>query len=165
MQGTDELLTVAELAIGLAGFSAVVVSFTHRGGLRKVDRLLFVQLLAVAGGAVLLSFVPFLFDHAGLAGPSLWVGSSIVMLVLTIVLSALLGIPTYRLGLFASMPLGRASVIAHCSVPLLNFASQIANVVGWPLDSGPLLYMVGLLLWLAIAGMLFATLVLLGARE
>ena len=67
------------------------------------------------------------------------------MLVLAIVLSALLGIPTYRLGLFASMPLGRASVIAHCVVPLLNFASQIANVVGWPLDSGPLLYMVGLL--------------------
>jgi hypothetical protein len=34
MEAREELLTIAEIAVGLAGFSGVVVAFLQRGGLR-----------------------------------------------------------------------------------------------------------------------------------
>jgi hypothetical protein len=165
MQAIDELLTIAELAIGLSGFSAVVVSFTHRGGLREVDRFSFVALLTTAGTAIVLSFAPFLFNHAGLVGPALWACSSAVMLVLWVVVAASMVSRSYRIGLWSSMPLGRPAAAAMGGIPMLNLPLQIGNVVGWPMDPGPLLYVIGLLLWLAVAGMLFAYLVLVGAEE
>ena len=64
MEASDELLTIAELAIGLAGFSGVVIAFAHQGGLRAVDRFFFIALISIAGTAALLAFVPGVFHRA-----------------------------------------------------------------------------------------------------
>ncbi len=45
MEASDELLTIAELAVGLAGFSGVVVAFTRQGELSLTDRYRFIGLL------------------------------------------------------------------------------------------------------------------------
>ena len=165
MRATDELLTIAELAIALAGFSAVVVAFTHRGSLRDAERFYFAALLATAGSAVLLSFVPFLFSHAGFLGPSLWLRASVAMILVWILLLGSTVASSYRAGLWTSQPLGPFAGTVMGIVPALILPLQIANVVGWPMDSGPLLYLASLVLWLATAGMLFAFLVLVGADE
>ncbi len=42
---------------------------------------------------------------------------------------------------------------------------QLANLAGWPMAPGPLFYLTGLVLWLAVAAFFFASLVLYRARE
>ena len=42
---------------------------------------------------------------------------------------------------------------------------QLANLAGWPLAPGPLFYLIGLVLQLALAAFFFASLVLYRARE
>ena len=76
MEASDELLTIAELAIGLAGFSGVVVAFTYRGELRATDRYRFIGLFTQALTVALLSFVPFGFHHADQVGAAIWRASS-----------------------------------------------------------------------------------------
>ncbi len=65
MEASDELLTIAELAVGLAGFSGVVVVFRGQGGLRLVDRFRFLSVLSQALTVLVLAFVPFGFRHGG----------------------------------------------------------------------------------------------------
>ena len=55
MEGVDALPTIAEMAIGLAGFSAVVAAFTIRGELSQTDRSRFLLLFTTAFVAALLA--------------------------------------------------------------------------------------------------------------
>ena len=162
MEAAGELLTIAELAIGLAGFSGVVVAFAHRNGLREDDRFYFVALLFSAFSAVLVAFVPMVFHHAGLAGPALWMASSTVALIVGVVLGASMLV---RARGIVWQPIGNSYAVAQFVVVFALVLSQILNLIGWPMEPGPALYVVGLLLWLAAAGMVFALLVLVGAQE
>jgi hypothetical protein len=70
MEAADELLTISELAIVLAGFSGVVAAFGHRNGLGRDQRFFFIALVTVALSTVILAFVPFLL-HSG--GVMVWI--------------------------------------------------------------------------------------------
>ena len=164
MEASGELLTIAELAIGLAGFSGVVVAFTRGKGLRPTDRYRFIALFSLAISALVLAFVPFGFHHAGQAGSALWMRSSVVMLAFWVSVFLLLGVrfrPEFsadeQISNWLSAPLWGLSLLT----PLL----QVANLIGWPMESGPLLYLSGLILWLVTSSFFFALLVLFGARE
>lgn len=80
MEAADELLTLAELAIGLAGFSGVVVAFAHQGELTPLDRWRFAGLLSLSMGAAVAAFVPSIFHHLGFSGAPLWRASSLTFL-------------------------------------------------------------------------------------
>jgi len=162
MDAVDELLTITELAIGLAGFSGVVVAFTRREGLRQDDRYYFVALLSSTFSAVLLAFVPVVLHHVGFAGSALWKGSSAVMLIVWVILNATMLVRARRI---TWNPIGKSFGNAQFGLTLAALSSTIANLVGWPMESGAALYLVGLVLWLASAGMVFALLVLVGAQE
>ena len=92
MEASDELLTIAELAIGLAGFSGVIVAFTHRDGLSEVNRNHFIVLFSTAISAVFMAFVPFGFHYQGKVGPALWESSSLVMLIVGAAIAIALGV-------------------------------------------------------------------------
>ena len=164
MEASEELLTIAELAIGLAGFSGVVVAFNRGGGLRPTDRFRFIALFTSALSVLVVAFVPFGFHHAGQTGRVLWMGSSAVQLVSWLAIFLVLGIrfrPEFdtdeQLSNWVSVPLyGLSSLI-----PILQFA----NLMGWPMEPGPLLYLAGLILWLVSTCFLFALLVVFGARD
>ena len=160
MQASDELLTIAELAIGFAGFSGVVAAFTHRTGLSETDRYLFIILFTVALLAVFASFVPFGFHYLGSAGPALWFGSSVVTLIAGVVIGAVLGVAAPASLRAAKLPGFLNGAVVTLGLPLMIFACHVFNIVGWPTESGPLLYVAGLLLWLLIAGANFLRLVL-----
>ena len=85
MEASEVLLTIAEMAIGLAGFSGVVLAFTYQGRLRPSDRYRFIGLFTQALTVALLCFVPFGFHYASLVGVSIWRGSSSVMVLLTLI--------------------------------------------------------------------------------
>ncbi len=163
MEASDELLTIAELAIGIAGFSGIVVAFSHRRGLRETDRWRFITLFLLAMLALILAFVPFGFHHAGQAGPALWKGSSAVMLVFSIGVTwfVLARVPEFPIEQQLSKPFSAAI----WGTAILRNSLEVANVVGWPLESGALLYLVSLILWLVMAAVMFASLVIFGATE
>jgi hypothetical protein len=165
MEAADELLTIAQLAIGLAGFSGVVVAFSRQEGLREIDRFYFIALLTCAFTAVLLAFVPFFFHHEGLTGAALWKGSSIVMLIFWILVVGGLGIGGIRLPNNQASQFGISNTIVLCAVPLFNIPCMIANIAGYPMEPGANLYLVGLFLWLTVSVLVFTHLVLIGVQE
>jgi hypothetical protein len=164
MEASEELLTIAELAIGLAGFSGVVVAFNRGEGLRPTDRFRFIAMFTAALSVLVVSFVPFGFHHAGTTGPALWMGSSAVQLASWVSIFLVLGVrfrPEFgadeQLTSWVSLPLYGLSGL----IPIL----QVANIIGWPMEPGPLFYLAGLILWLVGTSFLFALLVVFGARK
>lgn len=71
MELRDELMTVAELAVGIAGFSAVVVAFLHGGHLNENESTRFRALIVTAGCTVGLAFVPSLLENSRFSGSPL----------------------------------------------------------------------------------------------
>ena len=76
MQASDELLTIAEISIALAGFSGVVVAFAYQGVLSSIDRWRFAGLLSLSVGAAVVAFVPSILELFGHTGSSIWRGVS-----------------------------------------------------------------------------------------
>ena len=159
MEASDELLTIAELAIGLAGFSGVVVAFTYRGKLGPADRFRFLGLFSQALTIALLAFVPFGFHHAGQVGATMWRASSgiaVLFWVLNAWLMASHLIPEFS----PEEALPRYAEGTVWTLGAINLLLQLANLAGWPAAPGALFYLTGLVLWFAVAAFFFATLVL-----
>ena len=163
MKGADELLTIAELAVGLAGFAGVVVAFTRRGKLKGAERHRFANLFSQALFGTALCFVPFAFHHAGQVGPALWSASSGVMVVLWVCGALWRGSHPPDISSEEMPP--RAFIVALVGLPIFNLLLQIANFVGWPMESGVLSYMLGLLIWISFPALQFAILILYRAEE
>jgi peptidoglycan biosynthesis protein MviN/MurJ (putative lipid II flippase) len=166
MEATDELLTIAELAIGLAGFSGIVVAFSPQRGLRDVARFYFIALITCSFTAVLLAFLPSFFHHGGVVGTAMWKSSSVVMLFLYVLVIAGLGIRVSRTpSVYEAHHLGIHASIGVCTAALLTAVCIIMNIVGYPMEPGATLYLVGLFLWLTVTAFMFTYLVLVGSQE
>ena len=158
MQASDELLTIAELAIALAGFSGVVVAFAHQGKLTAIDRSRFAGLLSLSMGAAVVAFVPSLLHFLGLAGPALWRGSSVAFIVIAVLFLTLVAVGRSSQPIDTDTP--RILLVVNIGITILTYVSQLSNALGWPLSPGPALLVFGLLMWLVSASMLFGLLVL-----
>jgi hypothetical protein len=160
MQATEELLTIAELAVALAGFSGVVVAFTRHGEFTPIDRLRFLSCLSLAMGAAVVSFVPSLLHLQGLSGPSLWQVSSLTFFLFAILYFAIFPLRARRAirddG--GAPPTGPTAVVAVLSGG--NLLAQGFNVLGWPYSPSPSVFVGGLVVWLVVAAGSFAFLVL-----
>ena len=165
MDASNELLTIAELAVGLAGFSGVVAALSHRGKLGEIDRFHFIILFSVSFIAVFLCFVPFAANKFTPDIPTLWMASSSIMLVVSVLTAFALNraVPD---SLRAAPPTGLlGGQLIGSGLPLAIFLSQIANIIGWPLGSDSLLYVAGVLGWLLVAGLNFLRIILHGPTE
>ena len=74
MEGSEILQLLAELAIGVLGFSGVVAVLGRRSGgdWSLVDRSRFLWMVWVTTLVLVSSLIPFLLHHSGIAGPPLW---------------------------------------------------------------------------------------------
>ncbi len=160
MQASDELLTIAELAVALAGFSGVVVAFAHQGKLTTLDRWRFAGLLLLSMGAAVIAFVPSLLHFLGLTGPALWRGSSVAYLVVAVLFLTLFTPRLRRISQGLADVTPRPFLVVNIGLTVLTYASQLSNAVGWPYSPGPALLVFGLLMWLVTASMFFGLLVL-----
>lgn len=154
MELQDELLTVAELAITIAGFAAVVTAFTTRGSLHANDIARFRILILCAGVAAALAFVPSLLFSLGYSGAGLWGTASAVMVVVALVSWA------------ASRMQGRgepsgspAAMLAVASLGIFNLVLQVANATGLIWTPGGAAYLAGILIWLAVTVAFFVVIV------
>ena len=161
MAGADALLTVAEMAIGLAGFSAVVAAFTTRGQLTPQDRSRFLWLFTTAFAAALLAFVPIVLSEASLEGAHLWRASSSIMVVIWVLTMGSWGVtelrerrdPSIALNSFAKGPLLVVPSIA-------NVTLQAINVWGGAWEASAAIYILGTLCWLYAAALVFMSMVI-----
>ena len=118
MEGAEILQLLAELAVGVLGFSGVVAVLGRRsaGEWSPVDRSRFFGLVWMTTLVLVSSLIPFLLHHGGIAGPPLWGWcSAIAAAAWTLV---------YAVGLFAG------SVRWHN--PSRPGVSKLAALYVWP---------------------------------
>ncbi|MGH0029387.1 MAG: hypothetical protein ACQGVC_06330 [Myxococcota bacterium] len=164
MEGRDELLTIGEIAVGIAGFSGVIAAFLQRGGLDRIDALRFINLFATAFAALLLAFAPIAVALLGYEGAALWSRASGVMLFAWMLNSALANYVFRDLR----SALGVESLWPAVLVTLpsfANLAAQLLNAGGWLWTPGFLAYLFGLLVYLYAAGLMFVYIVLFRPAE
>lgn len=160
LDASEELLGIAQIAVGMAGFAGVAAAILLERSFQRDDQLRFLSLFFSTIAVVLLSFLPLLLGHAGMAAEAVWRWASAGFLA--VALAALpLGVRIAREARtfekvpppWAFLPLWGLFVIA----PIL----QTANLIGSWDGPGPLPYLVGLLAWLGAGALLFVIIVLL----
>jgi hypothetical protein len=158
LPGTDELLTTAQLAMALAGFSGVVSVFMQSGPLEKTDGLRFLIIFASGISVLALSFVPLVLNYAGLDSSSLWRISSLVQFL------AFGGNLVYFGPRLLSSDVPKpplAIMVVATGGNWLMLGLQVANVIGWPMSPGPFAYLAGLWIFLVSSATFFAGIILL----
>lgn len=159
VDGTDELLTIAEVSVGLAGFAGVVAVFQQKTDFTTTDRIRFVAIFAGSLGALFLSFVPLALARSEWAGAGIWRWSSLIMLVIWSAGVSVVPWGLRRIG--SEMPISKLALALLLVPTLANGVLQLLNVTGWWWEPGPVAYIVGLLVWLYAAAMMFVYSVLL----
>ena len=161
MELRDELLTVAELAVGIAGFSAIVAMFSRQGEYHLADVNRFRALFTTAAAAVGFAFVPVLLSDFGFSGQSLWRVASAIMIALWIaqVIPTSLSIRKLRQEDRANGPT-RPFLLAVFVPAVLNAILQVLNTsaVVWSPTGG--VYLIGTLVYLWCSAAAFVDLVL-----
>jgi hypothetical protein len=160
IQGGDVLLTMAQIAIGLAGFSGVVAAFSQTREFPAADRIRFLMLIGGTFFVILLAFVPLLLELGGLQEPGLWRWASGIWLV-----AFFTGAPLVLVGRRIIVREGRPapgwSVALVLLVAMAACLAQLGNVMNWPFQSGPLPFLFALIAGLIGSGSIFVYLVLI----
>ena len=156
----DTLRTLAEIAVGFAGFASIVVAFRHQRETWTVaDARLYRVMLNNSLAACAFALLPLALAEFPLSRDLLWAASSAV--VITHV--------AYRL-LVTFGARNRVTSLAiwgsDWTLPIIiaaQFALQAVNIFGYPIErsSGP--YVAGVGLYLASAGQSFFRLLVLPA--
>ena len=160
MQASEELLTIAELAIALAGFSGVVVAFGHKGQLTAIDRMRFFCLLTLSVGVAVMAFLPAVLHLLGISGSLLWRVPSTVFLVVSVPYYIVVAPRLMRSARGLDVLPPKSFLILAFSLMSLHLALLLCNAVGWPYSPSAALFVCVLIVWLVLASMFFGILVL-----
>lgn len=146
MNPADSLPVIAEISLGIAGFTAIVsVLRQPGGGIARQDVVRSVYLLAYASATLLLALLPSLLAAIGFESATAWRLSSGAM-----ALTALPGLGFIPRGtMLSEAPRHAALIWALVVCGALNLALQLANAAGmlgpthlWPFLLGLLWYLV-----------------------
>lgn len=127
MDTPESLQTIAEIGVAFAGFSGLIVALRKSAGpLTEVQKYRLQVLLSLAFGAMFLSFVPELLYDFGASSAEIWVLSSIVLSIYSVLflawwLTASLRIKTTVPEIFNWFALSRMA-IGHVVVVFLQLA-------------------------------------------
>ena len=158
----DELLTIAEIAIGITGFTAIIVAFLQRDGLHEFDRVRFVSLFLVSLATLNLAFLPIAISHLTSDGATIWSYSSSVFLVAGLVFDAAY---TYRVVFplilqHSTFRRARLPWAVFFVLTPVHYGVQFLNVTGWFWEPNFLPYLLGLLFGLFSAALWLILIVL-----
>jgi len=154
---SETLFSIAQLAIGLAGFSAIVVGFKRESGYwRRADADRFNGMVIHSMFAALFCVLPSILDPFVRSPTALWTFAS-----------ALLGV---QIALHAGgvVALSTTDLIARVVVGALAAGAvllQVLNVLGVGFDHTPGPYRVGVLWHVIQAGVLFLMLTFVRAAD
>jgi len=160
----EGLQTIAEVAVGIAGFGGIIVAITrNRDEWESWDEIRIWGVLVPSISAVLLALLPLGLSSAGLASDALWRVASGIM-----VAAGGLGFLAFGWRFRATLAegplhpvLGR--VLSGGSV--LNLLCQASNAVGIGFRGSFSVYYFGLLWFLVYSGLEFISLVFLRVKR
>jgi hypothetical protein len=128
LQGSDALLTIAEVLVALAAASGIVLALTRDPERWEAfDAVRVFQLLASSLGGTFLALLPFGLHFAGLGDPEIWRIASGAMVALVLAVAAF-GLRMFRTAYGASSQSFRLWLLTLLSlIGLLNLGAQILN--------------------------------------
>jgi hypothetical protein len=140
LSDTNTLLTIAQLAVGLIGVSAIVSVFLSRGDLHTYDRYRFAMIVLVGMLIAFGSFVPIWIGYFLEESDRTWRTASII----SIVVNLLFTIPAVRYGRWVVVTSENTTRRVYLSAfPILaaiSFGLLVANSLGWPLAPNQFFY-------------------------
>jgi hypothetical protein len=160
MPESDLLLTFAELGIGLAGFSGVVVAFGDRGSLPEVDNFRFLSAFSIAICVIVLAVAPVALSYFTSDRGLIWrMASTIAVAYFAI------GTPLFRrYAISIQSEFVKSEVSGDDRFVFwagVSFALvSLVNVVGWPIAPNFGSYTLALLIAFLISAYTFATIVI-----
>ena len=163
MDEAETLTAIAELSLGLAGFSAIVIAVGERSARTSVSRLAIIFLLTAAFVTLFLSLVPLVFAALGLSESDSFRAASAVMVVVAIAWLSILAPAGFRENV-----LGRKNMPVFTPIAL-GLAG--ANIVLQTLSAAALIgtspfgiYLLGLFVYLLGAAATFFQILLFVTR-
>ena len=156
MQGGEALSTIAQIGLGLAGFTGILVALGRTGASFSRPEVLRLLLLLVSSlGAMFLALLPFALHESGVGDAACWRLSSAILAAFVSGALAYLGYQIQRHRAEFGELFSRTIFVVVTTGSLAIFVLQIANAVGLGAPrSGP--YVFGLLWLLFIASLQFA---------
>jgi len=148
------LLTLSQIALGLAGFSSVLVALSGKPeGWLPIDSFRIVAMLWTSFFALFLSLAPFVLHFLGVGAPLLWRLCAGLIGVLTLAAVAGTTRRILRLGRPDRQVLGRSVVAAVQSLVLIVGLCELAAAFGWlaPPDG---IYFAGIVTYMSLAAFL-----------
>jgi len=153
----DVFLSIAELALAVAGFSGVITAFMKRPGkLSSVEAYRIGVLLGITFGAVFLALLPVVLEQFGLAAPRLWATASTVMAVCSTVALSVFLYSSRLIHRLAPEIFNRYMMGAMAAGHVVNIALQILNAMWASEDHSAGIYTVGLCWYLIHAAVQFS---------
>jgi hypothetical protein len=153
---SDALLTMAELAVALAGFASLVSAIGRRGdeGSRAVDLFRLRTMVEMALRYAALAIVPVPFLHGALSDAGIWRVSSGLYLISTALYSVL---TLRRMRSLDGLDFVSDRWVQVSTIGLSTVSSfiNLVNVFGWGGSDAASLYLAALVLGLVTAGLLF----------
>jgi hypothetical protein len=148
------LLTLAQIALGLAGFSSVLVALSGKPeGWLPIDSFRIVAMLWTSFFALFLSLAPFVLNFLGVGAALTWRLCAGLIGVLTLLAVAGTTRRILRLPRPDRRVLGRSVVFAVQSLVLLAGLCELAAAFGWlgPPDG---IYFAGIVAYMCLAAFL-----------
>lgn len=161
----EQLRVLAEIAVGLAGFSSIVVVFRRRdagGTWKPEDAFRFRIMLESSLFAALFAIAPAALAALNVPPGVLWPTASAALLVY------LASETIQRPRAIRRLPAGALNPRLVGSIVGLHLAAavlQVLNVVGWGVSPGPGPYLAGVTWLTTYAGLMFYRLVTARIRE
>lgn len=157
MIANELLVTLAQLALGLAGFTGIGVLFTHRPGeLTPLEKYRLGLLFSSSFGAMFLALLPLWLHLVDLEASALWRIASAVMFGFAVGGVALFLRPTRRFLREAPEIFNHWLLAAITAGHVFNGFLQLLNALGLFDAGSPAVYTSGLLWMLAHSSLQFA---------
>ena len=128
----DVVLSAAiQVAIGIAGFTGIIIALSGGAKIRTRERISVSILLLASIATVALSFLPMILLNAGVAGASVWMTSSIIFIVYFVSIVSYRFYEFHHLGTVMPRPiLLGIFILSICAI--LQVANAIFIRESWP---------------------------------
>ncbi len=158
MQGADSLFVLAEISIGLAGFTGITAALYARGTWHPHDTWRAVSLLVMSFGALGFALIPYGLLSIGVPDAALWRILSAAFVVYTVI--GAVAAVRFHPPDASSVPSYRVIGLIMWVVSSLNAVAQVLNALG--VFSTPFgVYYIGLVVLLLLGGFQFAVMILI----
>lgn len=149
MDTANLLQTIAEVSIAFAGFSGLIVSFRKRPGpLTPVHKFRLRVLLALAFGALFLSFLPGSLRAYGVAEATVWIACCMVFVLYSLIFNVWLTVNAVRTAREAPEIFDWFAYTRMVAGHAVLIGVQVAVLISGHIDLGPAAFLSGLIWFL-----------------